>query len=142
MKNPRLVWLRVLVLAVLALGAAVVVAPPLLESRHVAQAISDLELLSDAARQYLHHTGKTCEELQALIDDPGVAGWRGPYLASDAVPPTPWGGSYRIDVARGVVGIAADAARAPEKFRLGGIAELSQAVRADPHWWADDNGPR
>ncbi len=37
----------------------------------------------------------TEEGLTALIQNPQVSNWRGPYLKSVAVPPDPWGNPYR-----------------------------------------------
>jgi general secretion pathway protein G len=37
----------------------------------------------------------TEEGLAALIENPQVVNWRGPYLKSVTVPPDPWGNSYR-----------------------------------------------
>ena len=34
------------------------------------------------------------ERLEALIKDPGAAGWKGPYLKSNSVPKDPWGSDY------------------------------------------------
>jgi len=33
--------------------------------------------------------------LQALITNPGIKNWRGPYLKSASIPPDPWGNPYR-----------------------------------------------
>ncbi len=37
----------------------------------------------------------TEEGLGALIENPQVTNWRGPYLKSVMIPPDPWGNSYR-----------------------------------------------
>lgn len=37
----------------------------------------------------------TEEGLGALIENPQVTNWRGPYLKSVAIPPDPWGNPYR-----------------------------------------------
>ncbi len=37
----------------------------------------------------------TKEGLKALIQDPGVAGWGGPYMKKEQVPADPWGRPYR-----------------------------------------------
>lgn len=37
----------------------------------------------------------TEEGLAALIENPQVTNWRGPYLKSVVVPPDPWGNPYR-----------------------------------------------
>lgn len=37
------------------------------------------------------------EGLAALIDDPGVPGWGGPYLKQKTNPKDPWGNEYQYD---------------------------------------------
>jgi len=41
----------------------------------------------------------TAQGLSALATDPGVKGWRGPYVASIAV--DPWGAPYRYELVSG-----------------------------------------
>lgn len=124
----------VVLVVVLALTAAFA-APPYLEWRRLQTATTDLEALSDGALRYYYHTNKPAPNPAALLNNPGVEGWRGPYLAWATPPKHPWGGDYVIDATRGLVGIAITDERAPEKFRLGGVAELSQPVRPDPEWF-------
>jgi len=37
------------------------------------------------------------EGLRALIENPQIANWRGPYLKSATIPPDPWGNPYRYN---------------------------------------------
>lgn len=37
------------------------------------------------------------EGLNALISNPGIRGWRGPYIQSMTMPPDPWTGEYVYD---------------------------------------------
>jgi len=37
------------------------------------------------------------EGLQALIANPGIVNWRGPYLKSVSIPLDPWGNAYRYN---------------------------------------------
>jgi general secretion pathway protein G len=37
------------------------------------------------------------EGLRALIENPQVVNWRGPYLKSSAIPVDPWGNPYKYD---------------------------------------------
>jgi len=131
-------FLKIGVLVLVAVGVGWFVVPPFVELRRVERAVSDLEALSDGAKRYLEQTGKVVTSLDALLHDPGVPGWKGPYLPYDAVPKTPWGGEYALDVHRGLVGLAAEDARVPAKYRFGGIAELSLPIRENPQWWASD----
>ncbi len=36
----------------------------------------------------------TAEGLQALIENPGIQNWSGPYLEKNSLPPDPWGRTY------------------------------------------------
>jgi hypothetical protein len=124
--------------AVLVVIAAVVGAfalPPYLDIRKVNSAILDLELIADAALRYEFSTEDTCAAPEDLLRDPGVPGWSGPYLASDADLVTPWGGRYVFDSRRRLVGVAASGTTAPAKYRLGGGAELAMPIAPDPEWW-------
>ena len=57
---------------------------------------SQIEAFSTALDGYLIDTGgypSTEQGLEALRSDPGVAGWRGPYLRKE-IPLDPWGTEY------------------------------------------------
>lgn len=56
-----------------------------------------LQSLEQALDLYRLDTGAyptTQQGLQALVRDPGVRGWRGPYLDAASVPSDPWGSPY------------------------------------------------
>ena len=129
------------VLIVVAAIFAALTLPPLLEVRRANAAIADLEILADAARNFAHHTGQPCPNTRALMENPGIPTWKGPYLSDGADLLTPWGDEYVIDKERGLVGISPTNERVPEKYRLGGIAELSMPAREQPQWWSS-NAPR
>lgn len=62
-----------------------------------AAAKAQIELLGTALDQYALDTGSypaTSQGLQALVSDPGVEGWEGPYLKK-ALPEDPWGEPYK-----------------------------------------------
>jgi general secretion pathway protein G len=62
-----------------------------------AAAKAQIELLGAALDQYALDTGsypQTSQGLQALVSDPGVDGWDGPYLKK-ALPQDPWGEPYK-----------------------------------------------
>lgn len=134
----RLLEIGILLTAVLV--AASFVVPPFMELRRLEQAVNDLEVLSDGAKRYFDQTGTSAPHLDALLHNPGVARWDGPYIES--LPKTPWGGEYCLDPDRGVVGISAENVRVPEKYRLGGIAEISLPIRENPRWWASERASR
>jgi hypothetical protein len=129
--------LQAVVIAVIAAVVGVAVLPPYLDMRKVNDAVMDLELIADAALRYEFSTAKQCAAPDALLRDPGDAGWRGPYLTSAAALATPWGGRYVFDLNRRLVGIGATERDVPAKYRLGGDSELSMPIGPDPAWWPD-----
>ncbi len=63
--------------------------------QHAAKA--QIELFGEALDQFRLDTGRyptTSEGLEALIRNPGVEGWDGPYLRKNVVPKDPWGRPY------------------------------------------------
>jgi len=65
------------------------------KSRHQAARVQ-IELLGQALDQFRLDTGRyptTAEGLNALISNPGIPGWDGPYLKK-GVPLDPWGRPY------------------------------------------------
>ncbi len=60
---------------------------------------TQIELLGQALDQFRLDTGRyptTSEGLNALLTDPGVPGWDGPYLKK-AAPNDPWGRPYHYE---------------------------------------------
>ncbi len=58
---------------------------------------AQIELLGQALDQFRLDTGRyptTSEGLDALLQDPGVEGWDGPYLRKSHIPKDPWGHPY------------------------------------------------
>ena len=128
--------LLILVIIVIMIGAFSF--PPWLEYRRVSTADIDVEILTVAIKKYFRHTGNYPTRLDALVKDPGIEGWRGNYLES--IPETPWGGRYVLLQDTYKVGIAKDHPRVPEKYRIGGVAEISRVYHADArtseqYWW-------
>jgi general secretion pathway protein G len=67
------------------------------QSRH-ATARAQIELLGAALDQYRLDVGAypaTAVGLQALVQNPNVPNWSGPYLKKSAVPSDPWGRPYQ-----------------------------------------------
>ena len=130
--------LQLLILLAIVVLIGVLSFPPWLEYRRVSAADIDVETLAVAIQKYFRHTGSYPAGLDALVTDPGIDGWRGNYL--EVVPETPWGGRYVLLQDAYKVAIAKDHPRVPEKYRLGGIAEISRVYHADAHigetyWW-------
>jgi general secretion pathway protein G len=64
----------------------------------VAAARAQIELFGAALDQYRLDIGAyppVAAGLQALVQNPNVAAWNGPYLKKPAVPSDPWGRPYQ-----------------------------------------------
>ena len=87
------------VLVILGLLAALV-APKVLNRLGKSKqkiAKTQIEMLSSALDQFKLDTGRyptTEEGLEALIKNPGIEGWDGPYLKKRKIPKDPWGRPY------------------------------------------------
>ena len=87
------------VLIILGLLAALV-APKVLNKLGKSKqkiAKTQIEMLSTALDQFKLDTGRyptTEEGLKALIENPGISGWDGPYLKKKVIPKDPWGRDY------------------------------------------------
>ena len=124
-------------------GIVVVVAalslPPYLEyDRKVMPADNDVDMIAGAIKKFHKHTNTYPVRLEDLVTNPGLEGWKGSYL--EDLPETPWGGSYQLlpDIYK--VCISADHPRVPEKYKHGGIAEISRVYHQSPkegakYWW-------
>lgn len=58
---------------------------------------TQLEMLESALDQFKLDTGRyptTEEGLEALIKNPGIKGWNGPYLKKNKIPKDPWGRDF------------------------------------------------
>jgi general secretion pathway protein G len=63
-----------------------------------AAAKAQIELLGQALDQFRLDTGgypTTSEGLNALLTDPGIHTWDGPYLRKNIIPQDPWGEPYK-----------------------------------------------
>jgi hypothetical protein len=137
-ENSGMTRLQLLILVILFVVIGVFSFPPWLEYRKVSTADIDVETIAVAIKKYVRHTGSYPTGLDSLVADPSIEGWRGNYL--ETIPETPWGGRYVLLQETYKVGIAKDHPRVPEKYRFGGIAEISRVYHADAHlgekyWW-------
>ena len=137
-ENGGMTRLQLLILVVIVIVIGGLCFPPWLEYRKVSTADIDVETIAVAIKKYHRHTGRYPTSLDVLVTDPGIEGWRGRYLES--IPETPWGGRYVLLQDTYKVGIAKDHRRVPEKYRIGGVAEISRVYHADAHlgekyWW-------
>ena len=137
-ENSGMTRLQFLILVVMVVVIGGLSFPPWLEYRKVGTADIDVETIAVAIKKYFRHTEHYPTSLDALVTDPGLEGWRGNYLES--IPETPWGGSYVLLQDTYKVGIARDHPGVPEKYRVGGVAEISRVYHADArlgekYWW-------
>ena len=88
----------IVVIVILAILAAVVV-PRFFgrtEEAKQAKVSTDFQALKTAIGLYKTDTGDFPQTLDALIHDPAVKGWKGPYLDNmDKVPADPWDQPYK-----------------------------------------------
>ena len=130
-------WLQLLVLVSVTILFLSMSVPLWLEQRRVAQADVDVEVISEAIKKYHRHTNQYPEFLDDLVSDPGIDGWRYPYL--NEIPKTPWRGTYVLIPKIYKVCMADDGRNVSEKYLVGGASEISrvylegrQAIR---YWW-------
>ena len=84
-----------LVLVILALIGGLVL-PSIIgkaEGAKAKAAASQVSRLAMAVESYYLDTGATPESLQQLVEDPGAAGWNGPYVKTASLK-DPWGHDY------------------------------------------------
>jgi hypothetical protein len=129
---------QLLILIGLAVLFAALAMPSWLQYRKVSQADGDVEEIAIAIQKYHRYTGEYPKALKDLITNPGVAGRRARSLES--LPETPWGGGYQFLSNSYKVCIPVNHPRAPEKYRVGGIAEISRVYlvdreKAERYWW-------
>lgn len=70
-------------------GSAAPAKPP---TGKALQAEAELSTLNMAIGLYQNNTGSLPQQLSDLVKNPGVSGWKGPYLKD--VPKDPWGHPY------------------------------------------------
>jgi general secretion pathway protein G len=71
---------------------------PKVEKGKQAAARAQIELLGQALDSFRLDTSRyptTQEGLNSLIQDPGVEGWKGPYLKKQVIPKDPWNKEYQ-----------------------------------------------
>ncbi len=129
---------QLLILIGLTLLIAALALPPWLQYRKVSQADGHVEEISIAIQKYHRHTNEYPKALDDLIADPGIEGWRASLLES--LPETPWGGVYQLRADSYKVCIPANHPSAPEKYCLGGIAEISRVYhvkreKTEQYFW-------
>ena len=137
-ENSGMTRIQLLILLVIVIVIGVFSYPPWAEYRKVSQADVDVEMLAIAIKKYYKHTQTYPANLEQLVTDPGVDGWRRTYLKS--VPKTPWGGNYALIQETYKVGIAKNHPRVPTKYQIDGIADISRvyhtdAAQGEKYWW-------
>lgn len=66
------------------------------KSKTAAVQVKDLEQAAELFKLDVGRFPTTSEGLEALVTNPGVNGWNGPYLRR-GLPDDPWGNSYRYE---------------------------------------------
>jgi general secretion pathway protein G len=65
------------------------------KTKTAALQVEDLAATLDLYRLELGRYPTSAEGLQALVSDPGISNWNGPYLKKSQVPKDPWGNDYQ-----------------------------------------------
>jgi general secretion pathway protein G len=88
-----LVELLVVIVIVAILSSAVLLnLSGQVQPAYEARILSDFKAIQDGIKIFKLNTGSYPETLAELMLDPGVKGWKGPYL--DVPPVDPWGETY------------------------------------------------
>ncbi len=137
-RNSGMTRIQLIILVTLVIVIGILSYPPWAEYRKVTQADINVETLSIAIKKYYKYTQQYPTSLEQLLTNPNSDSRRSPYLKS--IPETPWGGNYTLIHDQFKVGIAKEHARVPEKYRIGGIAEISRvylmdATEGEQYWW-------
>jgi competence protein ComGC len=114
----------IILLALIAI-IAVLTIPKLREEIYVRKADSDVVEVAEACKKYWKWEGQYCTDFNQLI----VKG----YLKE--IPNNPWGGKYILKPEKHKVGIPKDEEKVPEKYRFGGIAEISRVYKEGANLW-------
>lgn len=120
----------IILVAIVAIIAAIA-APKALNLSRFSQAEHQILTIASAFARYRADTGQECTKMQALMDDPGISGWMGPYIDGKIIR-NPWGGIYEADLKTQKVGIPKGDA-APDEYEFGGPKEISFSYSEDMH---------
>jgi general secretion pathway protein G len=85
------------VVVILAILAAVVVPNVIsrIEDARISAAIADIKAFETDLDMFKVDTGQYPPSLEALINNPGITHWNGPYIKNQAtIQPDPWGRPY------------------------------------------------
>ena len=114
----------VIVVALVAI-IAVIAGPRALKMRRISRAERDVLNIADGFVRYRVDTdGAECQRIADLLENPGVAGWMGPYISPRLSGSNPWGGKYGVDLERQKVVIPGEDP-APDQYEVGGPEEIS-----------------
>jgi len=117
--------IQTLIILALIIIIVVLTLPKLREEMNVRQADNDVNEIAEACVKYWKKNGQYPTDFDQLISSG--------YL--NQIPSNPWGGRYVIDENAHKVGIPTDDPNVPEKYKLGGIAEISKVYKEGASLW-------
>ncbi len=117
--------IQMLIILALIVIIAVLTVPKLREEMYVRRADSDIAEIAEACEKYWKREGQYCADFNQLIS-------KG-YL--EKIPPNPWGGKYVLKPEYYKVCSPQDDKRVPEKYKFGGIAEISKVYKEGANLW-------
>ena len=106
--------------------AAVIVAiavPRAIKISRISHAEHHVYTIVSGFARYQEDTGRECAKIKDLLEDPGVPGWMGPYIAEKMIR-NPWGGVYEAELKKQKVGIP-KGDTAPDRYEFDGSEEIS-----------------
>jgi len=115
---------RIQLVIVVAIAAviATIAAPRAVKMSRISRAEYDILTIATGFAQYRADTGQECTKIEALLEDPGVTGWRGPYIDKKIIR-NPWGGTYETELKSQKIGIPRGD-KAPDQYEFGGSEEI------------------
>jgi type II secretory pathway pseudopilin PulG len=113
--------IQVIILIAIVAVIAFIAGPRAIRMSRITRAEHNLLAIADGFAVYRADTGQECTKIENLIENPGVAGWMGPYIQRKSLQ-NPWGGRYVAE--SGKAGIPRGD-NAPDEYELGGSEEIS-----------------
>ena len=113
---------RIQLVIVVALVAiiAVIAGPRALKMQRISRAERDVLSIAEGFVRYRVDTeGQECQQIEDLLEDPGIPGWMGPYVNRKIVQKNPWGGKYGVDLEKQRV-VIPEGDPAPDQYESGG----------------------
>jgi hypothetical protein len=121
--------IQLIIIVALVVIIAAIAGPRALKMSRISRAEQDAAVIAGGFARYRVDMGQECARVEDLMNDPGVPGWRGPYI-DEKVIRNPWGGKYEVELGSQKIGIPRGDA-APDRYEFGGSEEISFSFAED-----------